>query len=91
MNKQYPLEFREEALKMLNEQQYSYKEVAENLNVTVELLYQWRANAKKKEKKPTLPVDEHKELITLRKEVKRLKMEAEILKKASAFFAKQMK
>ena len=76
---------------MLNEQHYSYKEVVESLDVTVDLLYQWRSDAKKKANKKTMPIDEHKELIALRKENKRLKMEAEILKKASTFFAKQMK
>jgi transposase len=38
-----------------------------------------------------LNTQEKTELIQLRKENKRLKMEKEILKKASAFFAKEMK
>jgi transposase len=35
--------------------------------------------------------DERAELIQLRKDSKRLQMEREILKKSSAFFAKEMK
>ena len=38
-----------------------------------------------------LSPDEKAELIKLRKENKRLRMEKEILKKASAFFAKELK
>jgi two-component system heavy metal sensor histidine kinase CusS len=38
-----------------------------------------------------LSTDERAELIQLRKDKKRLEMEREILKKASAFFAKEMK
>ena len=38
-----------------------------------------------------MSVDEKAELITLRKENKRLRMEKEILKKTSAFFAKEMR
>lgn len=38
-----------------------------------------------------LSFDERAELARLRKEVKNLKIEKEILKKASAFFAKEMK
>jgi len=39
----------------------------------------------------TLIEDEREELKRLRKENKELRMEKEILKKASAFFAKEMK
>jgi transposase len=38
-----------------------------------------------------LPEDEWGKLKGLRKEVKELRMEKDILKKASAFFAKEMK
>ncbi|QGP56754.1 hypothetical protein PsalMR5_04244 (plasmid) [Piscirickettsia salmonis] len=41
--------------------------------------------------KSTMSPDEKEELKALRKEVKQLRMEKEILKKASAFFAKEMK
>ena len=38
-----------------------------------------------------LTTDERLEFVRLRREVKELRMEKEILKKASAFFAKEMK
>ncbi len=47
----------------------------------------WQSRIKGK----SLSVDERDELKQLRKENKNLRMEKEILKKTSAFFAKEMK
>jgi transposase len=46
---------------------------------------------KQENEESALSTDERAELIQLRKDKKRLEMEREILKKASAFFAKEMK
>ena len=50
-----------------------------------------RMNAYAAQEGKVLQEDEREELKRLRKEVKELRMEKEILKKASAFFAKEMK
>jgi transposase len=55
------------------------------------LLYNWIAKTKQQNEDSVLSTDERAELIQLRKDKKRLEMEREILKKASAFFAKEMK
>ena len=90
-NKHYPVEFKQEAVALVIEQDYSIVQAAASLGITDKILYNWEAKHKKQAKGDTLSVDERAELIQLRKENKRLQMEREILKKASAFFAKEMK
>jgi transposase len=55
------------------------------------MLYRWKTQVESQLEGKTLSVDEREELKQLRKENKNLRMEKEILKKASAFFAKAMK
>ena len=91
INKNYPDEFKQEAVALVLEQNYTVVEAAASLGVTDKILYNWVAKHKKQALGETLSVDERAELIQLRKDNKRLQMEREILKKASAFFAKEMK
>jgi transposase len=90
-NKNYPNDFKQEAVSLVTEQGYSVVEAATSLNITDKLLYSWVAKFKEQSEKSELSTDERAELIQLRKDKKRLQMEREILKKASAFFAKEMK
>jgi transposase len=55
------------------------------------MLYRWKDHIETQLEGKTLSMDERNELKQLRKEVKNLRIEKEILKKASAFFAKEMK
>jgi transposase len=89
--KQYPKEYKEEAVALVREQGYSVPEAAKSLGINVNLLYKWKEKIEKELEGKSLSVDERDELKKLRKEVKELRMEKEILKKASAFFAKEMK
>ncbi|AXT33437.1 transposase [Pseudoalteromonas tunicata] len=66
-------------------------EAAASLNITDKLLYNWVAKFKQQNEDSELSKDDRAELVQLRKDNKRLLMEREILKKASAFFAKEMK
>lgn len=90
-NKQYPNEFKQEAVALVIEQDYSIVQAAASLGITNKLLYTWVAKYKKEAQGDSLSIDERAELIQLRKDNKRLQMEREILKKASAFFAREMK
>jgi transposase len=90
-NKQYPNDFKQEAVALVIEQGYSVVEAAASLNITDKLLYNWVAKFKQQNEDSELSKDERAELVQLRKDNKRLLMEREILKKASAFFAKEMK
>ena len=89
--KQYPKEFKEEAVALVNEQGYSALEAAKSLGINPNLLYRWKDKIDKLAAGTALAEDERSELKRLRKENKELRMEKEILKKASAFFAKEMK
>ena len=55
------------------------------------ILYRWKELHEQQLQGKTLVEDERTELRRLRRENKELRMEKEILKKASAFFAKEMK
>jgi transposase len=54
-------------------------------------LSHWKDKAEEKQAGTTLSENERSEQKRLRKENKELRMEKEILKKASAFFAKEIK
>jgi len=89
--KTYPQEFKDEAVALVTEQGYSVPEAAKSLGISAKLLYGWKQKHEDKQSEKALSDDEREELKKLRKEVKNLRMEKEILKKASAFFAKEMK
>ena len=89
--KQYPPEFKEEAVALVTEQGYSVPEAAKSLGIATNLLYRWKEKQAQSTSEPKPVETELEELKRLRQEVKTLRMEKEILKKASAFFAKEMK
>ena len=89
--KQYPKEFKEEAVALVTEQGYSVPEAAKSLGIATNLLYRWNEKQEQSVSESQPAETEMEELKRLRQEVKTLRMEKEILKKASAFFAKEMK
>nr|WP_226649550.1 transposase [Microbulbifer variabilis] len=84
-------EFKKDAVALVSEQGYSISKAAEVAGTTTNNLRRWIKELKQEESGVRLGVDERTELDRLRREVKQLRMEKEILKKASAFFAKEMK
>lgn len=89
--KHYSKDFKEEAVNLVLEQGYSVPEAAKSLGIATNMLYRWKQQIEDQRQGIALGEDERDELKRLRKEVKQLRMEKEILKKASAFFAKEMK
>ncbi len=89
--KQYSKEYKEEAVALVLEQGYSVPEAAKLLGIASNILYRWKSKIESQPEGKSLSVDEREELKRLRKEVKNLRLEKEILKKSSAFFAKEMK
>lgn len=90
-NKSYSKEFKEEAVALITEQGYSVADAAKAVGVRTNQLYRWKQEQEELKSGSMLNADDKAELLRLRKENKQLRMEKEILKKASAFFAKEMK
>jgi transposase len=85
----YTKEFKEEAVRLITDEGYSYAEAGRNLGVNPNLLSRWKREFEGVEIDPGSAAAMQAELKQLRKENKRLKLEREILKKAAAFFAKE--
>lgn len=85
----YTLEFKAEAVKLVTEQGYSLAEAARNLGIHANLLRTWKQKIEAAAQDESLTEDEQMELARLRKENQRLRMERDILKKATAFFASE--
>mgnify|MGYP000750961391 CR=1 FL=1 len=78
----YPKAFKEEAVALITEQGYTVAKAAEAWSVATNMLYRWKENAEKQKAGISLSEDERTELKGLRQEVKTLRVEKEILKKA---------
>ena len=86
----YPPEFREEAVRLVHSSGRSPREIANDLGVSEQTLRNWvfaaQVDAGERE---GLTSDEREELRRLRRKVRVLEQEREILKKAAAWFAKE--
>lgn len=85
----YTEEFKSEAVKLVTERGYSQSEAAANLGINSNNLSRWILQSQETVTGKGLTSAEQKELISLRRENQRLKMEREILKKAAVFFANE--
>ena len=85
----YPLEFRREAVELLKRSGKSVPVLASELGVSPQSLRNWSRQLDVDQGRAEgLTSDEREELRRLRREVRTLTEEREILKKAAAFFAK---
>ena len=84
-------EFKAGAVRLVLDEGKSVSEVARNLDLTASALRTWveRARADRTKGRTGLTTAEREELARLRKEVRDLKFERDLLKKAAAFFAKE--
>ncbi len=93
----YPQEFKREAVRLLKEGSKPASEVAMQLGVKRTLLYRWRDELNTKgdaafARNPGRPkANNMGELSRLRRELAEVKEERDILKKAAAYFAKDLK
>ena len=88
--RKFSKQFKRDAVSLIETSGKNLSQVARELGVRSGLLSAWR-EAVVAERKTGLESDELEELKRLRRDNDRLKMEVEILKKATAFFARESK
>lgn len=88
--RQYTDEFRREAVNLVTEQGYKASEAARNLGINEGMLRRWikKHSGITAVESAALTADQQR-IKALEKQVRQLEMEREILKKATAFFAKE--
>jgi transposase len=86
----HPPEFRRRAVELARLREKPIREIAKDLGVSESCLRNWVSRADVDEgRKEGLTTDERAELVRLRRELRVKEMEIEILKRASAFFARE--
>ena len=95
--KTYTKEFKVEAVRLMNASDIPSSELAAQLGIRRNQLYKWKVQLEDKGDKAFSNnlgrprKEDQSELVTLRQENERLKEEVEILKKAAAYFARELK
>jgi transposase len=88
--KPYPPEFRREAVELYRRSGHSLAEIARDLGVSSESLRLWVKQAGiEAGTREGLTTEEREELRRLRRENRTLREEREVLRKATAFFARE--
>jgi transposase len=89
--KSFSAEFKNEAVKMVIESSRAVADVARELGIGAETLRTWvnRYRDEHADEEPPLTISERARLRELEKENRELKMKAEFLGKAAAFFAQE--
>ena len=88
--RKYSEEFKVNAVQLVHASGRAVSDVARDLGINEALLYRWRAKYTP-EGHLTPAATQEAELKRLRKELAELKMENDMLKKASAYFARNQK
>ncbi|MGW5649732.1 transposase [Saccharopolyspora sp. NPDC003752] len=88
----YPEQFRKDAVELARSSDRPLRQVARELGVNHETLRNWVRTVERAETASPgrVSVSEQEELRALRKRVAELELEKEILRKAAAYFAKEM-
>ena len=86
--KQYPAEFRESSARLALEADQPISQTARELGVTAKRLYYWiNVYSGSDERSISVKSPASEEIKRLKKELSKVKMERDILKKAAAYFA----
>jgi len=86
----YPKEFKEEATRLMRSSEKPLAQISRELDVSEQTLRNWRKQEEIDEgEREGLTTEEREELGRLRRKVKVLEQEKEVLRKATAFFARE--
>ena len=84
-------EFKSEAIMLAQKSGVPIAKVARDLGIRPELLYRWMGQfGSKPDGSKAVSPDEHDELIRLRRDLRRVEEERDILKKAIGIFTKEL-
>ena len=86
--RQFSPEFKAEAVRLVQSTEAPIATIAQQLGISKSVLRRW-VEATRRQPAERLSEDERSELARLRRENLQLRMERDILKKATAFFARQ--
>ncbi len=90
MPRPHPPEFRQRAVELARLREKPVAEIARDLGISDSCLRNWLAQADVDDgARPGLSSDERAELVALRRKNRVLELEVEILKRASAYFARE--
>ena len=90
--RKFSAEFKAETVRLVRSSDKTISAIARELDLTETALRRWVQQAEIDAGRGTpgaLTTSEREELVALRRETKRLRMERDLLKKATAFFAKE--
>ena len=90
----FTAEFKRECAELVLNQNYKVKDAAEAMNIGQSTLQRWMRQYRDEQSgvtpKATAITEEHRRIQQLEAQVKQLKSDNDLLKKASAFFAMEM-
>jgi transposase len=89
MRRKHSNEFKMESVRLAEREDMTIAQAARDLGICESLLHKWVKKFGKKPDGSCVTPGEHEELIRLRRENQVLREERDILKKATAFFARQ--
>jgi len=87
----YTEEFKKDAVSQVTDRGYSVKEVSDRLGISTKSLYDWIKQYSKPESLRVKETEQVRENRRLRAELARVTEERDILKKATAYFARETK
>lgn len=86
----YPKEFKEEAMRLMRSSDKPLARISRELDVSEQTLRNWRKQEEIDQgEREGISTEEREELSRLRRRVRVLEQEKEILRKATAFFARE--